>query len=91
MPKFRKKPIVIEAERVSTLLTTAKDNWPGLPSWFRLAHEGGKIALLPLGMDIKTLEGTMHADLTDWIIWGVAGELYPCKHDIFEKTYESAS
>lgn len=58
MPKFRKKPVVIEAYQ------TDKE------------------------MDIHTLEGTMHADVGDWIITGVHGEQYPCKPDIFEKTYE---
>jgi hypothetical protein len=37
---------------------------------------------------IKTLEGNMNASLTDFIIQGVSKELYPCKSDIFEKTYE---
>ena len=39
-------------------------------------------------MDIKTLEGVMHANIGDFIITGVNGEIYPCKPDIFEKTYE---
>ena len=39
-------------------------------------------------MDIDTLEGTMHANIGDWIITGVHGERYPCKADIFEETYE---
>jgi len=39
-------------------------------------------------MDIETLEGIMHAEKGDWIITGVNGEKYPCKPDIFEKTYE---
>lgn len=39
-------------------------------------------------IDIKTLEGIMHANVGDWIITGVNGEQYPCKPDIFEKTYE---
>ena len=38
---------------------------------------------------IHTLEGTMMANAGDWIIKGVKGELYPCKPDIFEMTYES--
>ncbi len=38
---------------------------------------------------IHTLEGDMKANIGDWIIKGVNGELYPCKPDIFEKTYES--
>lgn len=41
-------------------------------------------------MDIETLEGTMHANPGDYIITGVEGERYPCKPDIFEKTYEPA-
>lgn len=40
------------------------------------------------GIAIVTLEGTMRADVGDWIIRGVQGELYPCKPDIFEATYE---
>lgn len=37
--------------------------------------------------DIETLEGIHHASIGDWIITGVKGEQYPCKPDIFEKTY----
>lgn len=40
---------------------------------------------------IDTLEGRMHASPGDWIITGVNGEQYPCKPDIFEKTYEPVS
>lgn len=39
-------------------------------------------------MDIETLEGKMHASIGDYIITGVSGEKYPCKPDIFLKTYE---
>lgn len=39
-------------------------------------------------MNIETLEGVMHAEPGDWIITGVNGERYPCKPNIFEKTYE---
>ena len=39
-------------------------------------------------IDIATLEGVMHANIGDWIITGVKGEQYPCKPDVFEKTYE---
>ena len=39
-------------------------------------------------MSITTLEGIMHAAPGDWIITGINGEQYPCKPDIFEKTYE---
>jgi len=40
-------------------------------------------------INIKTLEGGRRASLGDWIIKGVNGEFYPCKPDIFEKTYEA--
>ena len=39
-------------------------------------------------MMIETLEGPLHASVGDWIITGVRGEKYPCKPDVFEKTYE---
>ena len=39
-------------------------------------------------LEIETLEGTMKADKGDWIIRGVKGELYPCKPDVFDLTYE---
>lgn len=42
-------------------------------------------------LDIETLEGIMHASAGDYIIIGVNGEQYPCKPDIFEKTYEEVS
>ena len=39
-------------------------------------------------MRISTLEGEMRANRGDWIIKGIYNEIYPCKKDIFEKTYE---
>jgi hypothetical protein len=41
-----------------------------------------------LAFDIETLEGWMHANVGDWIVMGVKGEVYPVKPDIFEQTYE---
>lgn len=41
-----------------------------------------------VALEIETLEGVMHAAEGDFIIEGVAGEQYPCKPDIFAKTYE---
>jgi hypothetical protein len=41
-------------------------------------------------VEISTLEGTMRGDLGDWVIQGIAGELYPCAHDIFINSYEEA-
>lgn len=42
----------------------------------------------PLWIEIDTLEGTMSANIGDWIIRGVQGEFYPCRDDIFAQTYE---
>ena len=57
-----------------------------MPSWlFMSNYELQGDSLL-----IKTPEGTMRADPGDWIIRGVKGEIYPCKPDIFEATYEPA-
>jgi hypothetical protein len=44
----------------------------------------------PSGLHIKTLEGAMIASIGDFVIKGVNGEFYPCKPDIFAKTYEPA-
>ena len=82
MPKFRKKPVVIEAWQVQSDMGTC-------PKWF--TDELGKSVRGSGGMPIwfiKTLEEEMRASPGDWIIRGVAGELYPCKPHIFEATYE---
>lgn len=80
MPKLRKKPVVVEAHRLT------KENVFDLSLWChgRLYFYGlsePQIAIAPL-------EGVMMARLGDWIIRGVNGEFYPCKPDVFEKTYE---
>ena len=77
MSKFRKKPIVIEAEQYTRngLEAERVANW----------CKGNQV---DLGCEIETLEGTMLANYGDWIIKGINGEFYPCKPDIFDKTYE---
>jgi hypothetical protein len=81
MPKFRKKPVEIEAVQVTDATFDAPHPNP--------EHIAG-IVYDPINRCalIKTLEGTMRADLGDWIIRGVKGELYPCKPDIFAATYD---
>ena len=92
MPKFRKKPIIIEAVR-------AVDYWERplseMPRWLQEAHERGDICVHQNGppfapfVMINTLNGLMPATIDEWILKGVAGELYPCKPEIFEATYEA--
>jgi len=86
MPKFRKKPVEIDAWQWNP--TMQHDFMPcNWPDWMQ--NRDVKIAFGEK-LEIKTLEGTMTADKGDWIIRGVKGELYPCKPDIFAATYEPA-
>ena len=79
MPKYRKKPVVIEAIQLT------EDNIDAL-----IKFCGEKIKSHPLtGVVIETLEGNMLASKGDYIIKGVKGEFYPCKPDIFEATYDA--
>lgn len=75
MPKFRKKPVVIEAVQYlgnNLLSGVCECAAAGIPH-------------------CHTLEGTLKISLGDWIITGIQGERYPCKPDIFEATYERVS
>ncbi len=83
MSRFCKKPIVIEAIQ-----------WTG-DNFSEVAALGDTI-MGPYGrefphLEIPTLEGRMVANLGDWIIKGVKGEVYPCKPDIFDASYEKVS
>ena len=88
MSKFRKRPIVVEAVRVSHAIPDLPLNRDALPKWLLDALEKGDIEFSSNHVLIPTREGTMRGDWDDWIIQGVHGELYPCKHDIFKATYE---
>lgn len=89
MAKYRKKPVVIEAFMLG---------YDVEPQWFQDAVKSGVVEyewrasdpekFPPDGVAIKTLEGVMRANWYEYIIKGVKGEIYPCKHDIFEATYE---
>lgn len=80
--KYRKKPVVIEACRWTGQNGDEMAGFMGRP--LNVANRGGGESVLL----IVTLEGTMTADPGDWIIRGIRGEYYPCKPDVFEKTYE---
>lgn len=86
--QYRKRPIVIEAYQWNHRGNFIK--WDALPSWIRDTYERGDFLMLADGAEIKTLEGWIKASIGDWIIRGIAGELYPCKPDIFDATYEAA-
>lgn len=91
MPKFRKKPVVVEAVTFEEFIDYGKTHGGnivnGMPWSFEynghpVTHENDLCYLIP------TLEGTMRFTPSDVLITGVNGEIYPCKLDIFEKTYE---
>jgi len=75
--KFRKKPIVIEAQQFREM-----DSWPD-----GVQREPGE----GCPAYIETLEGRMIVSEDDWVITGIKGERYPCKPDIFEATYEEVT
>ena len=88
MAKFRKKPVVIEAFRLNERGLIGEDwFWDAVTRNDIITHCFGKHYPDPAWCEIKTLEGTMIANAGDYIIQGVNGEIYPCKADIFQKTY----
>lgn len=85
---YRKKPVVIEAFEWTGGPDQSED-----PEWAVEAIRLGKVWFNNAGtpectMEIATLEGNHVAEVGDFIIKGVQGELYPCKPDIFKQTYE---
>lgn len=101
MPKFRKKPVEIEAVQITEItdqgINTNCDDAPWLAEAIsKDRSEVGSVSLYRDGLDgaiyvsIHTLEGDHRAGVSDWIIRGVKGELYPCKPDIFAATYDAA-
>ena len=90
MAKYRKKPVVIDAWPVRELLKHASTEWTNLPEEVVNEYEKGNVLFLADSIEIITLEGAMRADPTDMVICGVKKELYPCKADIFNSTYENA-
>ena len=88
MAKYKKLPVEIEAELVSELLDKFKHDFKELPQWVIEAYENTTInTITDNDFIIKTLEGNMIATKEDYLIKGVNDEIYPCKKDIFEKTY----
>lgn len=82
MPSYVKKPCIVEAVQ-----------WLGDPyqeitdDWLIDAVTQNKVRAEGKKVRIETLEGTMYANKGDYIIKGVAGEIYPCKPDIFKQIY----
>lgn len=85
--KYRKKPVEVEAFKFGV---------EEMPNWFITKINNGEVVIFNRDneltdfqfCEIYTLEGVMVANKGDYIIRGVKGEIYPCKPDIFQQTYE---
>lgn len=89
--KYKKKPVVVEAIQWVSSNITEIEEFVGKKLKRELSADAAyQVGMAPPCYDlvIPTLEGDMHASYGDYIIKGVQGEFYPCKPDIFEKTYE---
>ena len=78
--KFKKKPVIIEA------IQWNGENLSEIDEFTKNEVKNHESVLI-----ISTLEGDMYVSLNDYIIKGVNGEFYPCKPDIFVKTYEEVT
>ena len=92
---YRKKPVTVEAFQMTTERMISNEHWPLWlhEAWQKEQGESGALfidteALPDRNYYINTLEGKHFVTPFDYIIKGVKGELYPCKPDIFEMTYE---
>lgn len=88
--RWRKKPKVVEAMQYSKT-----EDFHDIREWVEAF--GGRVCAMQSRVSgevvfvIQTLEGEMIVRRGDWVIKGVAGEFYPCKPDIFARTYEEVS
>jgi hypothetical protein len=91
--RYIKKPVIIEAiqwtgKNLREVIDftgwhpSASERWTW-EEYYEIVEEHG--------LKIFTLEGSYIASIGDFIIKGVSGEFYPCKPDIFVKTYEDVA
>lgn len=85
--KYRKKPVEIEAFQYDGDFKDREGRWY-IPQFGIDAYRQEVLVFDGPELYVKTLEGNMKVNIGDYIIQGVNEEIYPCKPDIFEKTYE---
>lgn len=97
MTTFRKKPVLVEAFQITRATRADNRDWP---EWLNLAWNTSWPSIGAVSCEdypqsngddrlvVMTLNGSVRLDWDDWIVRGVAGELYPCRADIFSATYE---
>lgn len=89
--KFRKKPVVVEAVQYAGINDCGDfllEDDEDLPDWIEVALRKNQIFIHSWKHAINTLEGVLFISPSDYVIRGIHGELYPCKPDIFNQTYE---
>lgn len=85
--KYRKKPVVIEAMQIHSDNVSSVMLWMGGRGITSGGYDDNDMPFI----QIATLEGTMLAQIGDFVIKGIKGEFYPCKPDIFKASYEAVS
>lgn len=80
----RKKPVEVQAHRFAPLVQSLEK----VPLWVRQAFDEGKLVHRGDYIEVHTREGVTRCEQGDWVIRGVEGELYPCAHSVFLRTYE---
>jgi hypothetical protein len=78
--KIKKRPVEVEGFQLTKEMLHTKN--------FKFSVGSRSIYILWGVFCIETLEGVMKAKVGDWIIKGIKGEIYPCRKDIFEETYD---
>jgi len=89
--KYCKKPVVVEAIKYTGSNGFELKTWSDGAVYESPVSEPTKANPTGAYVQVKTLEGIMTGIVGDFIIKGVNGEFYPCKPDIFDKTYEEVS
>ena len=93
MTKYRKKPMVVDAwqltEEVALEILEKRRTLPKQLIVASAHWHPDRSRVSTCKLACRSLEGEVFAEIGDWIITGVKGELYPCKPDIFEDTYEA--
>lgn len=91
--KYKKKPIVVEAVQWNGLNLEEIKDFVGDSLIYNINDAAWKVGkdAPTVHIKIKTLEGTMIAKAGDYIIRGVNGEIYPCKAEVFWRSYEEVS
>ena len=86
--RYQKRPIIIDAFQLTKELFQTLGPFPDWALPHLRTIGGGAIQGMKHIVYVNTLEGRMYAGVGDYIIHGVKGEVYPCKPDIFEASYD---